>query len=49
MTRVTSKTIAIVATGFIGSALVLSCFVGAPTDEAAVRATVSDYIEGDHT
>ena len=49
MTRVTSKTIAIVATGFIGSALVLSCFAAAPTDEAAVRATVSDYIEGYYT
>ncbi len=49
MTRVTSKTIAIVAMGFIGSALVLSCFAAVPTDEAAVRATVADYIEGYYT
>jgi beta-lactamase regulating signal transducer with metallopeptidase domain len=49
MTRVTSKTIAIVATGFIVGALVLSCFAAAPTDEAAVRATVADYIEGYYT
>src|SRR5262249_3215265 len=45
MTRVTSRTNTIIATAFIGGALVLSCFAAAPTDEQAVRATVTNYIE----
>ena len=49
MTRLTSKKITILAASFIGVALVLSCFAAAPTDEEAVRATITNYIEAYYT
>ena len=49
MTRLRSRTNTIIAMAFIGSALVLSCFAAAPTDEEAVRATVTNYIEAYYT
>lgn len=49
MTRLTSKTTAIIALGFIGAAFVLSCFAATPTDEEAIRGTITNYIEGYYT
>jgi beta-lactamase regulating signal transducer with metallopeptidase domain len=49
MNSLTSRITAIIAMAFIGGALVLSCFAAAPTDEEAVRATVTNYIEAYYT
>jgi hypothetical protein len=49
MTRLTSRTTTIIAMAFIGGALVLSCLAAAPTEEDAVRATVTNYIEAYYT
>ena len=49
MTRLASRTTATIAMAFIGGALALSCFAAPPTDEDAIRATVTNYIEGYYT
>lgn len=49
MTRLRSRTNTMIAMAFIGGALVLTCFAATPTDEEAVRATVTNYIEGYYT
>lgn len=49
MTRLTSRNTTIIAMAFIGAALVLSCLAAAPTDEEAIRATVTNYIEAYYT
>jgi hypothetical protein len=49
MTRLTSKKITAIAASFIAGAVALSCFAATPTDEDAVRATITNYIEGYYT
>jgi len=49
MTRLTSSKIILIAAAFLGGALVLNAFAAAPSDEEAIRATVTDYIEGYYT
>jgi hypothetical protein len=49
MTKLKSATTIIIAAAFIGGAFVLSCFAAAPTDEQAIRATITNYIEAYYT
>ena len=49
MTRLSSRATSVISIGFIGAALVLSCFAATPTDEDAIRTTITNYIEGYYT